>query len=190
MRGRLGLLALMCLGLALMSTACERAPLASGSVADTDGASLSFNGFKVRASHEGKLVWEAEAVRAKVYQQVNRAEAEEVTLTYYQNGRRVSQVQADKADMDLKTYDVKARGDVRVKGTNGVSLTTSQLDWDNVKQLATSQARVRVERKGTVLTGLGLHADRALKDVQILEDVQAEAASVGVLQHEGDGWKH
>jgi LPS export ABC transporter protein LptC len=190
MRGGRWKSGLAALGLALLCGACERAPLASGSVAAGDSASLSFNGFKVRASHQGQLVWEAEAVRAKVYQQANRAEAEEVTLTYYQNGRRVSQAQADKADMDLKTYGVKARGNVRVKGTNGVLLTTSQLDWDNVKQLATSQARVRVERKGTVLTGLGMRADRALKDVRILDDVQAEAANVDALRRSGDGWKH
>jgi LPS export ABC transporter protein LptC len=178
------------LALVLCLGACERAPLASGAVADTDAASLSFNGFKVRASHEGQLVWEAEAVRAKVYQRANRAEAEQVTMTYFQNGRRVSQAQADKADMDLKTYGVKAHGNVRVKGTNGVLLITSQLDWDNVKQEATSQARVRVERKGTVLTGWGLRADRALKDVRILADVQAEAANVDALRHVGEGVRH
>lgn len=162
--------------------ACEKMPVGKAKALGEEEANLSFRGFKVRASHEGVLVWEADAERAKVFQAVNRAEAEQVNLTYFQDGKAVSWAQADKADMDLKDYGIKARGNVRVQGRNGVVLTTSQLNWDNVTQIATSQAKVRVERKGTVLTGWGLRADRALQDVRILRDVQAEAESVEGLR--------
>jgi LPS export ABC transporter protein LptC len=175
--------------LALLVGACEKMPVAAKAGAEEDSANLSFRGFKVRASHEGQMVWEAEAEHAKVFQQAHRAEAEQVTMTYFQNGRRVSQAQADRADMDLRDYGVKARGNVRVKGDNGVLLLTQQLDWDNVHQLATSNAKVRVERKGTVLTGWGMRADRALQDVRILRDVQAEAQSVDDLRKTGQGLK-
>lgn len=178
------------LALSLSLGACEKMPVAAAKgAAGEEAANLSFRGFKVRASHEGQLVWEAEAVRAKVFQQANRAEAEQVLLTYFQNGRQVSQAWADRADMDLKDYGVKARGNVKVKGSNGVLLTTSQLDWDNVHQLATSNAKVRVQRKGSVLTGWGMRADRGLQDVRILRDVQAEAASVNELRQAGEGLK-
>jgi LPS export ABC transporter protein LptC len=175
--------------LALLLGACEKMPMAAKAGKEEDTANLSFRGFKVRASHEGQMVWEAEALRAKVYQHSHRAEAEQVTMTYFQNGRRVSQAQADRADMDLKDYGVKARGHVRVKGSNGVLLLTEQLDWDNTLQMATSQGKVRVERKGTVLTGWGMRADRALQDVRILRDVQAEAQSVEELRKTGQDLK-
>jgi LPS export ABC transporter protein LptC len=175
--------------LALLLSACEKMPVAAKGGAEEDTADLSFRGFKVRASHEGKMVWEAEADHAKVFQQTHRAEAVQVTLTYFQDGRQVSQAQADRADMDLKDYGVKARGNVRVKGSNGVLLLTEELDWDNVHQLATSNAKVRVERKGTVLTGWGMRADRGLQDVRILRDVQAEAKNVEELRKTGEGLK-
>ena len=108
-------------------------------------------------------------------------------LIPFQNGKPVSWAEAERADIDLKTYGVKARGDVKVRGRNGVVLTTTQLDWDNSTQIATSQAKVRVQRKGTVLTGWGLHADKALQDVRILRDVQAEASSVRDLRESSEG---
>ncbi len=182
----------MCLlTIMLALSACEKVPMAPAKVAGAEEpANLTFQGFKVRSSHDGKMVWEAEAVRAKVFQQVNKAQAEEVTLTYFQNGRKVSQVWADHADMNLKDHDVKARGHVIVKGRNGVVLTTSQLDWDNETQLATSPAQVTMSSAMALpLTGWGMRADRSLNDVQILSNVQAEADNVNDLRHAGDGLK-
>lgn len=170
-------------------TACEKMPVAAAKAAGEEEANLSFHGFKVRASHEGVLVWEAEAVSARVYQAAHRALAQQVNMTYFQNGRPVSWAEADRADIDLKTYGVKARGDVKVRGRNGVVLTTTQLDWDNAAQIATSQAKVRVTRRGSVLTGWGFHADKALQDVRILRDVQAEASSVQELRRDSKGLK-
>ena len=180
--------ALTLAALALALGACEKMPMAPAKVAGAEEpANLTFQGFKVRSSHDGKMVWEAEAARAKVFQQVDKADAEVVTLTYFQNGRKVSQVWADRADMNLKTHDVKARGHVIVKGSNGVVLTTTQLDWDNESQLATSPAKVSVKRHGTTVTGWGMRADRGLNDVRILSDVQAEADNVDDLRHAGEG---
>jgi LPS export ABC transporter protein LptC len=180
--------AVLVLAFLLPLAACEKLPQAEAPSKE-DSANLSFHGFKVRASHEGQMLWEAEAAYAKVYQQSHRAEAQQVTLTYFQNGRRVSQAWADRADMDLSDYDVKARGHVKVKGSNGVLLLTEQLDWDNTLQMATSPVKVRVERKGTVLTGWGMRADRALQDVRILREVEAEAQSVDELRQTGADFK-
>lgn len=175
---------LLFLSLLALLPACEKMPVALTQSGVADSPSLSFRGFKVRASHEGVLVWEAEAVSAKVFQAAHQADASKVTMTYFQGGKAVSWAEADRADIDLKDYGVKARGNVRVKGQNGVILSTTQLDWDNVTQIATSKAKVRVQRKGTVLTGWGLRADRALQDVRILRDVQAEAESINTLREE------
>ncbi|HXC64224.1 MAG TPA: hypothetical protein VNZ67_07685, partial [bacterium] len=57
------------------------------------------------------------------------------------------------------------------------------------QQRATSQARVRLTRGGTVLTGLGFSADKDLHDVRVLADVQAEAVSVESLRQDAKSWK-
>lgn len=175
------------LALACVLAGCRRVP-GGDAAPGAEQPGLLFQGFGARASHRGDLVWEARAARARVYDRDQRAVAEDVTLTYYSNGKPVSTARARSARMDLRRYDVDAEGDVQLRGNNGVILSTSRLKWDNRLQRASSSARVRVVRGGAVLTGRGFTADRELRDVRILEDVQAEAVSVEQLRREAGTW--
>jgi LPS export ABC transporter protein LptC len=175
------------LALLALAPACRKVPNGNGA-GNGEKPSFLFQGFAARASHAGALVWEARAVRARVYDKDQRAFGEDVTIVYYQNGKPVSTARAKTAKMDLKRYDLDAEGDVEVHGQNGVILTTQRLRWDNKAQRASSSARVRVVRGGAVLTGKGFTADRELHDVRILQDVQAEAVSVEQLRKEAGTW--
>lgn len=166
---------------------CRKVPDAPAPTG-ADKPSLLFQGFSARASHRGRLVWEARAARARVFDTDQRALAEDVAITYYVDGRVVSRGYADLARMDLKRYDMEAEGHVRLRGQNGVSLFTSRLRWDNEAQRADSDARVRLVRQGTVLTGRGFSADRELRDVRLREDVRAEAVSLEQLRREAAEW--
>jgi LPS export ABC transporter protein LptC len=167
---------------------CRKVPVETAN-ANGEKPSFLFQGFAARASHDGALVWEAHAVRARVFDKEQRALGEDVTLLYFLHGKPVSTARAKSAKMDLKRYDVEAEGDVEVHGMNGVILQTQRLNWDNKAQRASSSARVRVIRGGAVLTGKGFSADRDLHDVRILEDVQAEAVSVQQLRKEAGQWR-
>jgi len=180
------LMGLLTLGLA---AGCRKAPPPQDPAVGKAAPSLGLNGFRVKASHLGQLLWEAKAVRAQVYRQDQRAEAENVTMTYYNQGRRVSTARADRARMDLKDYNVDAEGNVVVNGTNGVQLETPRLRWDNQTQIASSSAHVRLTRGSTVLTGEGFTADKSLHDVRVLANVQAEAASVRRLKEDAQTWR-
>lgn len=190
---RLGLV----LGLALLAAlpACRRAPSAPAPLSPADKekekekASSLFQGFAVKASHRGELVWEAQAARAKVVQKGARALGEDVTMVYYAKGKVVSRARADRATIDLKEYGVEAEGAVEVRASNGIILQTTRLSWDNRQQRASSTARVRVIRGTTLLKGRGFSADRDLHDVRILDDVQAEALSVQQLRDESRSWR-
>lgn len=166
---------------------CRRAPQAPEDNGEK-APSLIFQGFGLRASHRGQLVWQAQAARARVYDLEHRALAEDVTLTYFVDGKAVSKGKALRARLDLKGYDLQAEGDVQVRGANGVLLKTSRLDWDNKAQRASSSAPVRLLRGGAILTGVGFSADRELRDVRILSNVQAEAASIQELRREAAAW--
>jgi|GEM_PF-2045468 LPS export ABC transporter protein LptC len=182
------------LGLAALALlpACRRAPApqsAAAVEASKAGSSLDLNGFHARASHLGAVVWEAEAAQARVFRSEQRARGTDVTITYFSHGRKVSVARADHADLNLQDNDMDAQGHVVVHGTNGVVLETEKLHWDNALQRATSQARVRLTRGGTVLTGQGFSADKDMHDVRVLNDVQAEAASVEGLRRDAKTWK-
>jgi LPS export ABC transporter protein LptC len=180
-------LSLLAGSLMLALTGCRKAPPPQDPSAKA-APSLDLNGFHVRASHEGQLLWEARAVRARVFRQDQRAEAEDVTIVYYNHGRRVSTARADRARMDLKDYDVDAEGNVKLDGDNGVRLETPRLRWDNQAQRVSSASAVRLIRGGTVLTGVGFTADKDLHDVRVLNNVQAEAVSVRRLKEDAQSW--
>ena len=184
--GRRACLAVLALGLL---AGCRKPPPPEDPALERSEPSLDLNGFRVQASHEGQLLWEAKALHAQVYRQEQRAVAEDVTIVYYSHGRRVSTARADQARMDLKDYDVDAQGDVKVDGTNGVHLETPRLFWDNQAQRASSDAHVRLTRGSTVLTGVGFTADKDLHNVQVLSDVQAEASSVQRLKEDARTWR-
>jgi len=102
----------------------------------------------------------------------------------------VSRARADSAEIDLKDYNIHANGAVEVHSDNGVILRTPHLDWDNKRQRISSASPVTVVRGHTVLTGRGFVGDRDLGDVRILNDVQAEAASVDDLRKESKTWRN
>lgn len=150
--------------------------------------SLLFQGFSARASHDGALVWEAQAQRARVNHDGQRAYAEVVTVQYFKHGRIVSRAKADKAEIDLRDYGIQAQGSVEVRSNDGVILRTPRLDWDNRLQRISSSAPVTVLRGRTKLTGVGFVGDRDLRDVRILSNVRAEALSVRALRDESKTW--
>ena len=175
-------LILTLLTLGLLAGCGEPAPGQATKAADEDAPSLAFEGFKARGTFKGVKQWEAEATRAKVYQGSQNAKADDVEITYFQNGRPVSQATARHADIDLKDYDLTATGDVVVRAQNGVMLATDRLNWDNARQEVRTRSRVKVWRGNSVLTGRGLVADRRLEKVEVQEDVKIEAASVEDLR--------
>jgi LPS export ABC transporter protein LptC len=173
---------LLAASLALALSGCE-APVPGAARRSADNApSLVFEGFKARGSFKGVKQWEAQAVRARVYNATQSASAEQVEITYFQGGRAVSHARADHADIDLKGYDLVADGNVLVRAQNGVLLSTDKLSWDNSLQQVSTRSRVKVWRGNSVLTGRGLIADRRLENVQVQEDVKIEAANIQELR--------
>ena len=143
---------------------------------------MVFQCFKARGSTKGVKQWEAEASQAKVYQGTQNAQAEDVQITYFQQGLAVSHARARHADINLKNYDIAADGDVVVRAQNGVVLATQQLNWDNARQEVSTRERVKVWRGNSVLTGQGLIADRRLEKVEVQKDVKIEGRSVKELR--------
>ena len=173
--------------LALGAAGCSQPPAvspssASGQTRSEETASLVFEGFKARGTLRGVKQWEAVASHARVFYGSQKAKAEEVEITYFQNGREVSHATARKADIDMDTFDLLAEGDVVVKAANGVVLLTERLAWDNDFEQVRTRSKVRVLKGGSWLTGIGLVADRKLEHVEVQQDIKIEAASVTELR--------
>ena len=142
-----------CLPLACGPAPAAARPPAQPAKKEQEKPSLLFQGFSARASHDGELVWEAQAERALVNHAGQKAHAEVVTMVYFRHGRVVSRARANQAEIDLRDYDIQADGAVEVHSSDGAILRTPHLDWDNRLQKISSDAPVEVLRGHTVLTG-------------------------------------
>jgi LPS export ABC transporter protein LptC len=75
--------------------------------------------------------------------------------------------------MNDMSHDMIARGDVVIQTTEGTRMTTDQLRFLNKTQRIQTDAFVRVDRRGDVLTGWGFESDPELKDFQFKRQVKA-----------------
>jgi LPS export ABC transporter protein LptC len=183
------LIAATALGLCLACTPSgDGTKAAPSKVPEREKSSALFRGFSADAFHRGDLVWVVHAERARVDHEGRKAHAEVVTLVYYSGGSVVSRARADRADIDMKTYNIEADGSVEVRSRNDIVLRTPHLRWDNKGQRISSASKVLVLRGRTQLTGRGFTGDRDLHDVRILSDVQAEAVSVDALREDLKTW--
>jgi LPS export ABC transporter protein LptC len=150
---------------------CERAPQAPNQQGE-EKPGLIFTGFTARGTRLGVLDWEASARTAQVYQTRKLAEAQQVSIRYYQKSKQISQADADEAEINTQSNDILAMGNVRLSAKNGVVLYTDRLQWNHRKQLLTTDSAVRVIRGNSELTGKGLVADRELANVEVKENVR------------------
>jgi LPS export ABC transporter protein LptC len=165
------------LALALLLAGCEKAPNTPAPGGE-EQPNLTFAGFNARGTRLGVVEWEAQAATAQVYNQKKLARAQQVTIRYFQQGRQVSVAEADTAEIGTESHDILALGSVVLRASNGTVLETDRLRWENQRQRVSTESWVKVTRRGSVLTGRGMTADRDLEDVVVKEDVQISASSI------------
>ena len=98
-----------------------------------------------------------------VAQQVERQSASGVLgltspqLSFYdEQGQPKGFLQAGKGDVSDDYQQVRLRGDVVLKNAAGYTLYTDSLDYDHTKQVATTDANVRMVADGVQMEGRGL----------------------------------
>ena len=93
----------------------------------------------------------------------------------FRSGKRSSVLTAREGDLNERTHNMTARGNVVLQTTEGTRLSTEELKFQNREQkivVPVSQL-VRVERAGDVLTGYGFESDPELRRYEFKRAVQA-----------------
>ena len=175
---------MLLLSLALVA-GCEKTPQAPAADRE-DRPSFTFEGFQAFGTRGEENQWRAWAEKAEVFNDRKLALAQQLKVHYFNGGKVVSILTADLGKINTATQDVTATGKVVLQGENGVVLKTDLLLWDHSAQRIHTPARVRVERKDTIMTGTGLVSDRNLGSVEVLKDVKIRARSVKALREMGE----
>ncbi len=171
--------ALLAMVLAVLGTAgCNRLPKAS--VVGTSGEmpDQEVTDFVLTETDAGHPQWTLYAKYAATYTARNVVVARDIRVDFFdEEGKRSSELNAREGEIQQLTRDMTARGNVVLTTTEGTRMTTEELHFSNGQQLITSDRRVRVERDGDALTGVGFSSDPQLKHFEFRSSVNATVRS-------------
>jgi len=103
----------------------------------------------------GKKIWELEADSAIQFSQ--EIILKNVRLKLFEEGKPVSESEADQVTMDNLTSDLEFKGKVKVISyLDGAQLTTSELKWVASKEKFFTEEKVRIKKDNLVIQGKGL----------------------------------
>lgn len=145
--------------------------------------------FVLTETDQGTPAWTLYARHAATYSARNLVIARAIRVDFYDaDGKRTSELTAQEGEINQRTRDMTARGDVVIQTTEGTRMSSEVLTFDNRRQLiiAPDDQLVRVERENDVLTGYGFESDPELSRFEFKSQVRARLRpnSGGLLDSE------
>lgn len=182
--------ALMLSGASLLTTGCESRSQVNPSPSSAEMPDQEVSDFVLSETDQGKLEWKLYARSAATFQARNTVVAHSVRVDFYDaEGKRSSTLTAREGELNQVQRDMLARGNVVLQTAEGTRMSTDHLRFLNKTQRIVTDAFVRVERAGDVLTGVGFESDPELRHFEFKKQVNAvvRTRSGGLLESRGDG---
>ena len=134
--------------------------------------------FTLEESDTGRPEWILEAKYAATYSGRGLIVARDVTIDFFDSeGKKYSRLTAREGTVEQPGNDMEARGNVIVTTTDGTRIETESLRFLNRQRRIVSDAFVRLERHGDVVTGIGFESDPSLEHFSIKREVRAKVQS-------------
>ncbi len=176
------------LALLLALAGCGGTPHTSSVATEGELPDQEVGDFEATETDQGAVQWKMYARSAATYRARNTVVARGLRIDFFdEQGERASTLTAREGEMSDVTHDMVARGDVVIQTTEGTRMTTDRLQFLNKLQRIQTDAFVRVDRRGDVLTGWGFESDPELKDFQFKREVKAtvHTRSGGTVESRG-----
>ena len=165
--------------LAALSGCSQRRPVGpSGSTGELPD--LEINDFALTETDAGKPEWKLYARYAAEYSARNTYLARDLKVDFFDDqGVRSSVLTAREGDINGRSRDMTARGNVVLVATEGTRLASEELKFLNHDQkiVVPDDQLVTVQRGSDVLTGYGFESDPDLKHYEFKRRVQATVRS-------------
>lgn len=153
---------------------CGGSPQLSSVQAEGELPDHEVSDFEATETDQGAVQWKMYARSAATYRARSTVVARGLRIDFFdEKGERASTLTAREGEMNDRTHDMLARGDVVIQTTEGTRMTTDQIQFLNKLQRIQTESFVRVDRRGDVLTGWGFESDPELKDFQFKREVKA-----------------
>lgn len=132
--------------------------------------------FAVAETNEGRVEWKLYARDAAIFNARNLVIAHQVRIDFFdEEGKKSSELVARQGEVNQRTRNMTARGNVVLQTTEGTRMSSQELQFLNKEQkiIVPDHELVRVERSGDVLTGYGFESDPELTHFEFKRRVQA-----------------
>ena len=136
--------------------------------------------FALTETQEGRVEWKLYARSAATYNARNLTIAQAVRVDFFdEQAERSSELIANEGEINQRTRDMVARGNVVLQTAEGTRLSTEELRFLNQEQKmqVPENQLVRVERGSDVLTGYGFESDPNLRHFEFKRAVKATVRS-------------
>jgi len=134
--------------------------------------------FSLEESDTGTPEWILSSRYAATYSGRGVILARGVAIDFFDTkGVKYSHLTAREGEIKRPSNDMEARGNVVVTTTDGVKIQTESLRFLNRERKIVSDAYVRLERRGDVVTGVGFESDPSLEHFVIKREVKAQVQS-------------
>jgi LPS export ABC transporter protein LptC len=131
--------------------------------------------FVLTETNQGTPVWTLYARNAATYTSRNLVVAHAVRVDFFdETGKRTSELTASDGEINQRTRDMTARGNVVIQTTEGWRMSSEVLTFVNHTQqiLAPDDQLVRVQHDKDVLTGYGFVSDPELKHFEFKKQIR------------------
>lgn len=174
------LAALLLLATTVALTGCERQRTNGPAGAGPEMPDQEARDFSLTETDEGAPLWRLNAVSASTYTSRNLVIVKTVRVDFFDKDGKVSSVlTAREGEVNDRTRDMIARGNVVLQTTEGTRLSSEELRFSNKDQKirVPETHLVRVVRGRDVLTGYGFESDPDLTEYQFKRRVEANVRS-------------
>ena len=132
--------------------------------------------FVLTETDQGAPQWTLYARHAATYNATHVIKARDIRVDFFDaKGARSSELVAREGEINQRSRDMTARGNVVLETTEGTRMSTEVMRFDNRRQkiVVPDDQKVRVARAGDVLTGFGFESDPELRHFEFKRSVEA-----------------
>ena len=139
--------------------------------------------FYVTETDSGRAQWTMYAQHAATYQARDLVTVRGVRIDFFDDkGLKSSELVAREGELQQRTRDMTARGNVVLLTNEGWRMSTEEMHFLNSRRKMVSDKLVRVEKQGTVLEGVGFESDPNLQHFEFQHQIRATVQpGVGAL---------
>ena len=139
-------------------------------------ADMTMDNFHFTQAGKGKIDWEVKAVRAKLFKKENKAVLEDVEAVFTTSQGIRLELKGDEGLFNTESHDIyirKKNNDIKIVSSNGYTMTTDSLSWNNKKRVVATDDAVSIEGKDIKVRGKGLRINAVTQELEVMSDVEA-----------------